>query len=96
MPYEIRYSNQAVEQLKELKSFDRSAILDGTEQILSVNPTVVSKSRLKRLREPSPTQYRLRVGEFRVFYDVQDENETVMIVQILSKRASLDYLGGSS
>jgi mRNA interferase RelE/StbE len=94
MAYEIRYSNQAVEQLKELKSFNRTAILDGIEQILGVNPTVVSKSRVKRLREPSPTQYRLRVGEFRVFYDV--ENEIVLIIQILSKQASLDYLGGSS
>lgn len=94
MAYEIRYSNQAVEQLKELKSFNRAAILDGIEKILSVNPTAVSKSRVKRLREPSPTQYRLRLGEFRVFYDVQDE--TVLIIQILDKRASLGYLGGAS
>jgi mRNA interferase RelE/StbE len=94
MPYEIRYSDQAVEQLKKLKSFSRTAVLDEIEQILGVNPTLVSKSRVKRLREPSPTQYRLRVGEFRVFYDVEDR--TVLIVEILDKRSSLDYLGGSS
>jgi mRNA interferase RelE/StbE len=93
MPYAIRYSNEAVEQLKKLRGFDRTAILDQLEQILSVNPTMASKSRIKRLREPAPTQYRLRVGEFRVFYDVQEE--AVLIIQILSKQDSNDYLGGS-
>jgi len=94
MPYEIRYSNEAVEQLKKLRVFDRTAILDQVGQILTVDPTVVSKSRIKRLREPAPTQYRLRVGEFRVFYDV--EEEAVLIIQVLSKQDSIEYLGGSS
>ena len=93
MPYEIRYSNEAVEQLKKLRVFDRTAILDQIEQILRVNPIIVSKSRTKRLREPAPTQYRLRVGEYRVFYDV--EEEAVLIIQVLSKQDSIDYLGGS-
>jgi mRNA interferase RelE/StbE len=93
MPYEIRYSNEAVEQLKKLRVFDRTAILDQVGQILTVDPTVVSKSRIKRLREPAPTQYRLRVGEFRVFYDV--EEEAVLIIQVLSKQDSIEYLGGS-
>ena len=94
MPYEIRYSSEAVEQLKKLRVFDRTAILDQVEQVLGVNPTVVSKSPVKRLHEPAPTQYRLRVGEFRVFYDV--DQDAVLIIQVLSKQESLDYLGGSS
>ena len=93
MPYEIRYSNEAVEQLKKLKVFDRTAILDQIEQLLQVNPTLVSKSRVKQLRDPAPTQYRLRVGEFRVFYDVTEE--AVLIIQVLSKQDSIDFLGGS-
>jgi mRNA interferase RelE/StbE len=92
MPYEIRYSNEAVEQLKKLRVFDRIAILDQIEQLLSVNPNAVSKSRIKRFREPAPTQCRLRVGEFRVFYDL--EEEAVLIIQVLSKQDSIDYLGG--
>jgi len=93
MPYEIRYSNEAVEQLRKLRAFDRTAVLDQIEEILSVNPTVTSKSRTKRLREPAPTQYRLRVGDFRIFYDV--EEEAVLIIQILSKLDCSDFLGGS-
>jgi mRNA interferase RelE/StbE len=94
MPYEVRYSNEAVEQLKKLRTFDQVAILDQVEQVLSVNPTLESRARLKRLREPAPTQYRLRVGEFRIFYDV--DQETVLVVQILTKQDSIEYLGGST
>jgi len=94
MPDEIRYSSEAIDQLKGLRAFDRTAILDQIEQVLTVNPMTESKARVKRLREPAPTQYRLRVGEFRVFYDV--EQDTVLIIQILSKQDSLDLLGGSS
>jgi mRNA interferase RelE/StbE len=94
MPYEIRYSNEALDQLRMIRNFDRTTILDQIEQVLAVNRTIVSRARVKRLREPAPTQYRLRVGEFRVFYDV--EEETVLIIQILNKQESQDYLGGSS
>jgi mRNA-degrading endonuclease RelE of RelBE toxin-antitoxin system len=93
MPYEVRYSSEAVEQLRKLRAFDQTAILDQIEQILSVNLTLESKARIKRLREPAPTQYRLRVGEFRVFYDV-DEG-VVLIIQVLSEQDSIDYLGES-
>jgi mRNA interferase RelE/StbE len=78
MPYDLRYSNAAVEQLKKLRAFDQTAILDQIEQVLRINPTIESKARIKRLREPAPTQYRLRVGEYRVFYDV--DQETVLII----------------
>ena len=94
MPYEIRYSSEAIDQLKGLRAFDRTAILDQIEQVLAVNPMTESKARVKRLREPAPTEYRLRVGEFRVFYDV--EEEAVLVIQILSKQDSSDFLGGSS
>jgi mRNA interferase RelE/StbE len=94
MPYEVRYSNEAVEQLKQMRAFDRRVILDEIEQVLGVNPTVVSKARVKRLRQPAPTEYRLRVGEFRIFYDVEDG--AVLIIQILSKQDSSLYLGGST
>ena len=90
MPYEVIYSDEAVEQLKKLRAFDRAAILDQIVQILMVNPTLESKGRVKLLRQPAPTQYRLRVGEFRVFYDV--EEATVFIIQILSKEESIAFL----
>lgn len=38
MAYDILYSDEAVEQLKNLRAFDRTVILDEIERILHVNP----------------------------------------------------------
>jgi mRNA-degrading endonuclease RelE of RelBE toxin-antitoxin system len=94
MAYEVRYSDDAIDQLKSLRAFDRTAVLDQIEQVLSVNPTLESKARVKRLREPVPCQYRLRVGEFRVFYDI--EGTAVLVVHILSKQDAMEFLGEST
>jgi mRNA interferase RelE/StbE len=96
MPFEIRYSIKAVKQLRRCRAFDRATILDEIERTLIVNPTLQSKASVKKLRQPAPTRFRLRVGNFRVFYDVDEVNRVVSVVQILSKADSFRYLGGSS
>ena len=55
-----------------------------------VNPTLVSKAKVKRLKPPAPTAYRLRIKDFRIFYDV--EEELVFIIRILSKEEAIAYL----
>lgn len=92
MAFAIRYSEVAVEQLKALRPFDRTAILDQIEQVLMVNPTLESKARVKELRQPAPTQYRMRVSEFRVFYDIDQSHRHVDVIQILNKQAAVAYL----
>jgi mRNA-degrading endonuclease RelE of RelBE toxin-antitoxin system len=92
MPYEVRYSEKAVEDLKRMRRFDRSAVIDQIDQVLAVNPALESKARVKKLREPAPAQYRLRVGEFRVFYDVAEDH--LDIIMILSKEDAVAYLEG--
>jgi len=92
MPFEVRYSTTAAKQLKRLRAFDRATLLDEIERTLTANPTMQSKAKVKKLRQPAPTQYRLRVEDFRVFYDVDDVSHLVDVVQILSKEDSLPYL----
>ena len=94
MPFELQYSDEALKQLKRLRRFDQVAILAQIEKMLLVNPTLVSKAKVKLLRQPAPTQYRLRVGEHRVFYDV--EGRQVRILQILSKKEAIAYLEETS
>jgi mRNA-degrading endonuclease RelE of RelBE toxin-antitoxin system len=53
-------------------------------------PFRVSKSRIKRLRGLSQPQYRLRVGEVRVFYDVT--RETVEVLAIVTKAEAAAWL----
>lgn len=91
MTYELRFSDESIEDLKRLRTFDRTTVLGYIEQILMVNPQFESKSRVKKLREPAPTQYRLRADNIRVFYNVGEAH--VAIVRVLTKEESLKYLG---
>jgi mRNA-degrading endonuclease RelE of RelBE toxin-antitoxin system len=58
-------------------------VRDAIELHLRHEPTKVSKSRIKRLRGLDRPQYRLRVDEVRVFYDVQED--TVQVLAIVAK-----------
>jgi mRNA interferase RelE/StbE len=68
----------------------RSAIKDAIDSHLRTAPTLVSKSRIKRLRELQRPQYRLRVDEFRVFYDVIESD--VLIIAIVPKAEAENWL----
>ena len=90
MPFQIRLSEEAREDLQRLRKVDSARIIRDLQRMLSVTPTVESKAVVKRLRQPAPTQYRLRVGDFRVFYNVGPNQ--VAVVRILSKEQAAAYL----
>ncbi len=60
------------------------------EKHLRHEPEKLSKSRIKRLRGLSRPQYRLRVGEIRVFYDVT--SDTVEVLAIIAKSEAESWL----
>lgn len=53
-------------------------------------PAKLSKSRIKRLRGLSHPQYRLRVGDMRVFYDITES--TVEVLAIVQKSTAEAWL----
>jgi mRNA interferase RelE/StbE len=58
-------------------------------------PGKTSRSRIKRLRGLRRPQYRLRVGEIRVFYDISGATVEVLAIVAKSEAASwLAQLGG--
>ena len=85
MPFEIRLADEAQDDLRGLRAFDRTRVTKGMEQHLSHQPQQVSKSRIKRMLEPFWCQYRLRVDEFRVYYDVDDTDQVVNVLRIIEK-----------
>jgi mRNA interferase RelE/StbE len=90
MRHEILLSPEAVSDLADLPAHVRSAVRDAMETHLRHEPTRVSKSRIKRLRGLSRPQYRLRVGDVRVFYDVTEG--TVEVLGIVLKSAVETWL----
>jgi mRNA interferase RelE/StbE len=90
MGYEIFFSPEAADDYRRLKANLRSMVRDAIELHLRHQPTKVSKSRIKRLRSMRKPQYRLRVEDVRVFYDVTATR--VEILAIVEKSLSASWL----
>src|SRR5712692_8040747 len=90
MRYDIILSPKAVEALRRLSAYHRAEVRDAIERYLRYDPTRVSKSRIKRSRGLKQPQYRLRVGDIRVFYDVTEQN--VEILAFLAKAEAARWL----
>ena len=80
MRFDIILAPEAVDDLRSLPANIRSEVRDGMETYLRHEPQRVSKSRIKRLRGLAKPQYRLRVGDIRVFYDIRDQCVEVLAV----------------
>ena len=83
MRYEILLAPEAVEDLKRLRAHQRAQVKDALETYLRNEPRRATKSRIRRLKGLSRPQYRLRVGELRVFYDVA--LRTVEVLAVVAK-----------
>jgi mRNA-degrading endonuclease RelE of RelBE toxin-antitoxin system len=84
MPFEIVLSPEAVEDFRSMRANVQAEIRAALGTHLRHEPEKVSRSRIKRLRALRQPQYRLRVGEVRIFYDVI--GDTVEILAIVMKR----------
>jgi mRNA-degrading endonuclease RelE of RelBE toxin-antitoxin system len=80
MKHEIIFAPEAIQDLKRLSARNRSIVRDEIEKHLRYEPQKVSKSRIKRLRGIRRPQHRLRIGEIRVFYDIDGEQVEVLAI----------------
>jgi mRNA-degrading endonuclease RelE of RelBE toxin-antitoxin system len=90
MRFEILLAPEAVEDLRKLKAEERSAVKEALETHLRHEPTKTSRSRIRRLRGMARPQYRLRVEEVRVFYDVS--GSAVEVLAIVPKPEAESWL----
>jgi mRNA interferase RelE/StbE len=84
-PYTVYYGKQAADDVRKLRAFDRVRILRGVEQHLIHDPGRTSRSRIKKMTEPFWCQYRLRIDEYRVYYDVSEADRSVNVVRVMRK-----------
>ncbi|MBE3064167.1 MAG: type II toxin-antitoxin system RelE/ParE family toxin [Spirochaetes bacterium] len=90
MRHEIVLAPATTQAFRQLPARLRSEVRDALEVHLRFEPTKVSRSRIRRLRGISRPQYRLRVGDIRVFYDVTET--TVEILAIVTRAEAQAWL----
>ena len=90
MPFAIVLAPEAAQDLRALKANVRATVREELERHLRHEPKKASRSRIKRLRGLAQPQYRLRVGDVRVFYDVI--GTTVEVLAIVAKSEAESWL----
>ena len=88
--FTIRFAEGVAQDLKTIPAFYRKQILDVIEKQLLNTPDLETRNRkiLAKLAPPwegiEPV-WELRVGEYRVFYDISREDETVYVRAVRRK-----------
>jgi mRNA interferase RelE/StbE len=90
MAFAIVLAPEALEDFKRLRANLRAEVRDALETHLRHEPRKTSRSRIKRLRGMRQPQYRLRVGDIRVFYDVS--SAAVEVLAIVTKAEADEWL----
>jgi mRNA-degrading endonuclease RelE of RelBE toxin-antitoxin system len=90
MAYKLEFTDLAMSELKSIRAFDQRRIVDELERHLFYEPTLTTRNR-KRLDTVSPEfehvppVWELRVGDYRVFYDVDEVSRTVYVRAVRRK-----------
>jgi mRNA-degrading endonuclease RelE of RelBE toxin-antitoxin system len=88
--YKIEYAAEVVEDLADLRAYDRARLLDRIEEQLLYQPTRQTRNRklIFGVRPPWGQEepfWELRVEPFRVFYDVEEAKALVTVRAIRRK-----------
>lgn len=89
--FEIRFAEDVEEDFRNIRIYYRNQILDAIEQQLAHEPD--TRTRNRKLLEnlippwhPVAPIWELRVGEYRVFYDVSPTESVVYVRAVRRKR----------
>ena len=80
MPYRIEYSPDAEEHLRALTARQQTIVLDAVDKQLVHQPTIETRNR-KPMRPNPAAPWELRIGNLRVYYDVEEDPEPVVYIR---------------
>jgi len=92
MKYAVIVARDAQEQFAKLDGRWRSRLKKEMRRHLEHQPKRESKSRIKRLRGLRRPEYRMRVDDMRVFYDVNDDMQRVEVLGFVDRSDAPEWL----
>lgn len=91
--YEIEFTSEAASDLRYFRKFEQKIILDAIQTQLLYEPAVETKNRFRR-NPIDIAEWELRVGAFRVFYNVDEAVKIVSIERIGEKPNNTVFFRG--
>jgi len=80
LSYQIEYTDAAIEHLQSLTTSQQRIVLDTVDEQLKYEPLVETRNR-KPMRANSLATWELRIGNLRVYYDVEENTVSVVYIQ---------------
>ena len=91
--FRLEFTPEALEDLRFLRPYDQRRILDSVQEQLRHQPEQETRNR-KRLRPNESAEWELRIGTFRVFYDVDKETDLVKVEAVGYKQENTLFVHG--
>ncbi len=91
MKYQIEITEDAKTDLSYFKAYQRKEILIGVKEQLMYEPLKETRNR-KKLRDNPIAPWELRVGKYRIFYEVKNDIVTVIIISVGIKKHNVLYI----
>lgn len=91
--FAIRFTPEAIEDLRSYGKRDRKRIMDNIDSCLKHEPGRQTRNN-KKMRPNRLAERELRIDRFRVFYDIDERNALVRIEAVGYKRGNRLYVGG--
>ncbi len=85
--FEIEFTLDAIDDMRLLLKYERQQIVEMIQEQLGHRPTEETRNR-KRMRPNQLAEWELRIGRFRVFYDIDVQANRVKIEAVGYKRGS--------
>lgn len=94
LSYTIEYSPATLDHLRALTASQRSTVLAAVDVQLTHEPSVETRNR-KPMRPNSLAPRELRVGNLRIYYDVEEDPQRKVLIRAIGiKERSLVMIGG--
>jgi mRNA-degrading endonuclease RelE of RelBE toxin-antitoxin system len=91
--YILDMTEDANEDLSYYRAFERKIITDEMDIQLVGQPHVESNNR-RRLRDNPIARWELKVGNFRIFYEIDADTQVVTIISVGHKEHNVLYIRG--
>jgi mRNA-degrading endonuclease RelE of RelBE toxin-antitoxin system len=92
-PYRIEYSPPSREHLAALTARERATVIDAVDVQLAHDPRLVTRNR--KPLQPNPlSRFELRIGDLRVYYEVDERLRAVEIRAVGRKDRDRVLIGG--
>jgi mRNA-degrading endonuclease RelE of RelBE toxin-antitoxin system len=94
MQYRVEIENLAKEHLRDLTARERALVLSAVDDQLLDEPVRPTRNR-KPMRKNPLALWELRVGHLRVFYDVLEEPDQMVVIHAVGvKKGNRIFIGG--